>query len=58
MAKPRDLEDQEIEILRRNGINPESKSVVFRSEDTLHLIDHKTRDDITIHQGDRKWTTY
>ena len=58
MAKPRALDNQEIEILKRNGINPESKSVVFRSEDTLHLIDHRTRDDITIHQGDKAWTTY
>ena len=58
MAKPRVLDDQEIEILKRNGISPEYKSVVFRSEDTINLINHRTRDVITIHQGDKKWTTY
>lgn len=58
MANPRALEEREIEILKRNKIDPENKSVVSRSEDSIHLRDHETRDDIFIYQGDRKWTTY
>lgn len=49
------LTDEEKEILRRNGIDTNSVSVTFRKDDTIHLINHKTRDDIIIYQGDRKW---
>ena len=58
MGKPRALTDEEVKILRRNGIDPEGKSVTFRQEDSIHLINHHTRDDIVIYQGDRKWSTY
>lgn len=58
MGKPIVLDEKEVEILTRNGIDPESKSVTFRTEDTIHLINHKTRDEIWIRQGDKNWDSY
>ena len=58
MGKTVVLNEQALAILQRNRINPEHKSVVFQSEDSIHLLDSETRDDIYIYQGDKKWTTY
>lgn len=55
MDKHRMPTKEEAEILRRNGIDPEGVTVIFRDEKTIHLIRHKTRDEITIRQGDRVW---
>ena len=46
---------EEQEIMLRNGIDPEGVSIKYRDEKMIHLIRHKTRDEITIRQGDRKW---
>lgn len=46
--------------MRRNGIDPGPENdgrfcVVFRDEDSIVLRNYKTRDDIRIHRGDKKW---
>lgn len=46
---------EEKEIIRRNGIDPEGVAVMYRDSDTIHLIRHKTRDEITIRQGGKSW---
>ena len=46
---------EEQEIMLRNGIDPEGVTIKYRDEKMIHLIRHKTRDEITIRQGDRKW---
>ena len=58
MGKPAALNEQTLAVLQRNGIDLEHKSVVFQSEDTVHLLDHVTRDEIIIYQGDKKWSSY
>lgn len=57
-AKVRALTDQERSVLKRNGVDPERCSVVHRDDDAIVLINHKTRDNITIRQGDKSWNTY
>ena len=47
---------EEKEILIRNGVDPEGVAVFFRDEDCIMLLRYKTRDTITIKQGDKKWT--
>lgn len=52
--------ERERAIMMRNGIDPGPDNnnnfcVVFRDESTIVLRNYKTRDDITIHRGDRKW---
>lgn len=47
-------------LMMQNGIDPGPDNnnnfcVVFRDESTIVLRNFKTRDDITIHKGDRKW---
>ena len=46
---------REQEILTSNGMNPREYVVVNAGEDWLHVRCYKTRDDITIHQGEKKW---
>ena len=58
MDKFRPLDEEEERIVRRNGIDPEGMSVTYRTTDLICLIRHKTRDEITIRQGERKWPTY
>lgn len=53
--KVRCLTGLEEQILRRNGVDPERCSVVHRDEDCIVLVNHRTRDNITIRQGDRAW---
>lgn len=55
MANNRVPNDQEREILLRNGIDPDTVAVERRDEDWILLLVYKTRDHITIHRGDRKW---
>lgn len=47
-------------LMMQNGIDPGPDNnnnfcIVFRDESTIVLRNFKTRDDITIHKGDRKW---
>ena len=58
MAKYRMPTEEELAIIRRNGIDPDGVCVSFRSEDTICLLRYKTRDEIVIRQGDRNWKTY
>ena len=58
MGKPRTLSDEEIKILRRNKIDPEGKDVTFRTENSICLLNHYTRDEITIYNVGKKWPTY
>ena len=58
MDKHRVPREDEKEILRRNGIDPEGCVVELRTKDTIRLLRHKTRDTITVHQGDKKWEQY
>lgn len=46
---------REQEILRSNGMNPREYVVVNVGENFLHVRCYKTRDDITIYKGDKKW---
>ena len=47
--------DRERRILKCNGLNPEEYAVVQGGEDWLHLLCYRTRDNIRIYQGDKKW---
>ena len=47
-------------LIMQNRIDPGPDNnnnfcIVFRDESTIVLRNFKTRDDITIHKGDRKW---
>ena len=55
MSKYRPPDEREIEIIRRNGIDPDNKMVFLSDEDSIYLLVHKTRDVIAIHRGDKKW---
>ena len=55
MADYRMPDDEEIEILRRNGVDPDGVAVTYRDERTICLLRYKTRDQITIRMGDKKW---
>lgn len=46
---------EEIEILRRNGIDPEGLAVRCRSDHAIHLVRLSTRDEISLYQGDAPW---
>lgn len=52
--------ERERGIMMRNGIDPGPDNngnfcVVFRDENTIALRNYKTRDEVTIRKGDRKW---
>lgn len=51
-------DEEEKRILERNGIDPTNLAVESRSEGSILLLNHKTRDQIYITQGDRKWSNY
>ena len=55
MGKARVPDEQERRIMQENGMDPEKYCVTFRDETTIVLRNYKTRDDVTIHKGDRKW---
>ncbi len=46
---------EEKDIIRRNHIDPEGVAVISRSDDSMVLLVHSTRDTIHLHAGDRKW---
>lgn len=51
-------DEDERRILLGNGIDPSNMVVESRSEGSILLLNHKTRDQIYITQGDRKWSSY
>ena len=53
--KNRILDEQEKEILRRNGIDTDGVSVIYRDEKEIVILRHKTRDTISVRMGDKKW---
>lgn len=55
MTKFRMPTAEEKEILRRNGIDPEGVAVVYRENNMIVVLRHKTRDEITIRQGGKPW---
>lgn len=55
MAKARAADEREQRILRENQIDPDRFSVIFRDEDTIVLLNHITRDTLTVRKGDRAW---
>ena len=55
IGKVRCLTELETGILNRNGVDPSHCSVVHRDETCIVLINHRTRDNIVIHQGERTW---
>lgn len=44
-------------IMRNNGMDPSAFCVTYQDDTMICLRNYKTRDDITIHQGDKKWST-
>ena len=55
MSKPRALDPQEERICKENGVDIEHVSVEYRGESCIVLLNHRTRDNITIRKGDRRW---
>lgn len=49
------LTEQQKEVLRRNGIDPEGIAVMYADENRIRLLRHETRDEITIDRGDKPW---
>ena len=43
-------------IMIENGLNPDAFCMLLHDESTIVLRNYKTRDDITIHQGDKPWS--
>ena len=43
-------------IMMENGLNPDAFCLILHDETTIVLRNYKTRDDITIHQGDKQWS--
>lgn len=41
--------------MRENGLDPKKYCVIHSDEDVIVLRNYKTRDDLTIHKGDRPW---
>lgn len=51
-----DVPDERQErIMRENGLDPSAYCVLHSDEDVIVLRNYKTRDDLTIHKGDRPW---
>ena len=49
-------DDRENEILRRNGIDPEGLAVNYADDNCIRVLRFRTRDEIVIHRGDKKWS--
>lgn len=47
--------EKERKIMEENGLDPHKFCVTFRDETKICLRNYKTRDDVTIRKGDRKW---
>lgn len=56
MSKHRPPDEEEMRIIRENQIEPDGKfAVTHRTETEIYLLCYKTRDEIVIRKGDRKW---
>ena len=55
MSKPRVLDPQEERICKENDVGTEHVSVEYRGTDYIVLLNHRTRDNITIRKGERRW---
>ena len=55
MAKPRVPTEEERRIIQDNGMNPDRYGVTWRTDDAILLLCYKTRDEVQIRKGDRKW---
>ena len=57
MSKYRAPTEEEKRIIRENGIDPDKTSlaVSFRTPDSIHILIHKTRDEVVIRKGERPW---
>ena len=55
MAKVNVPNEREEKILRENGLDPKAFCVIHSDADTIVLRNYKTRDDLTIHKGEREW---
>ena len=53
--KCREPDARELEIIRRNGIDPNEVAVVLSAEEYIVLLVFRTRDTITINRGDKLW---
>ena len=58
MGRVRVPDETECQIIRENGMNPDSYGVEFRDADTIRLLCYATRDVVTIWRGDRKWEKF
>ena len=54
-AKPKVLTDRERQICKENGVDTEHVDVINRTGDRIVLLNHRTRDEIWIHKGGRRW---
>ncbi len=57
MGKHKAVTPEQAEIIRRNGFDLEKMSiaVTYCDEECIRFLVHRTRDEITINRGDRKW---
>lgn len=53
--KHRTPDPEEERILRENGLDPGEYAVIHRTETEIRLLCYRTRDELTIRKGDRKW---
>ena len=51
MARVRVPDETEAQIIRENGMNPDSYGVEFRDADTIRLLCYATRDEVSIYNG-------
>lgn len=52
-----DIPDEFVrKIMMENGLDPDAFCMILHDESTIVLRNYKTRDDITIHQGDKLWS--
>ena len=55
MSDNRCLSEQEVRLCKENNIGTEHVVVTHRSEKCIVLLNNRTRDNIVITKGDRKW---
>lgn len=55
MPKIDSPDDRVRKIMAENGMDPAKFCVTHQDEDIIVLRNYKTRDDVTIHKGDRPW---
>lgn len=47
--------ERETRIMKENGLDPKEYGVTYQGEKRICLLCYKTRDEIEIRKGDRKW---